>query len=179
MKTIATALLFAAFATSAPGADVAKSVTLVRAMRSDEIAVAQAKLAFTSGSMLERYGKVNKSCVKNIPYTDYTAGWARVVDSVLTPQEIDTSLAFFQSEAGVKYVEGVLRRLRARQGGDSLLPSVPGKEDISPAQVAAIADFSRTDLGKKVMGKDLTLSPAAEALGRETAEKIAQKCGGK
>jgi hypothetical protein len=179
MKTIATALLFAAFAASAHSADDAKSVALVRAMRSDEIAVAQAKLAFLSGSMLERYGKVSKGCVKGIPYADFTAGWARVVDSVLTPHEIDTSLAFFQSDAGVKYVEGLLRRLRARQGSDSLLPSVPGKEDISPAQVAAIADYSRSDLGKKVMGKDLTLSPAAEAMGRETAEKIAAKCGGK
>ena len=55
---------------------------------------------------------------------------------------------------GVKYVEGLLRRLRTRQGADSVLPEVPGKEDITPAQMAAIADFSRSDLGRKVMGKE-------------------------
>ena len=179
MKSIAAMLIFAFAATATHGADNAKSVALVRAMRSDEIAVATAKLAFLSGAMRERYGKTNNACVKRIPYADFTAGWARVVESVLSPSEIETSLAFFQSEAGVKYVEGLLRRLRARQGEASVLPEVSGKEDITQAQLAAIADFSRTELGHKVMGKDLTLSPAAEALGSQTTEQIAEKCGGK
>ena len=181
MKTIAAAL-FAHRARRRHGAapqNNSKSVALVRAMRSDEIAVATAKLAFLSGSLRERYGKTNNACVKRIPYTDFTAGWARVVESVLSPSEIETSLAFFQSDAGVKYVEGLLRRLRARQGDASVLPEVPGKEDISPAQLAKISEFSSTDLGRKVTGKDLTLSPAAEALGEQTVEQIAAKCGGK
>ena len=101
------------------------------------------------------------------------------MESDLSPSEIETSLAFFQSDAGVKYVEGLLRRLRTRQGEASVLPEVAGKEDITPEQLAAIADFSRSDLGRKVIGKDLTLSPAAEALGRQTTEQIAAKCGGK
>jgi hypothetical protein len=179
MKSFARILILVAIAAASHAADSAKSVALVRAMRTDEIAVATAKFAFLSGSLSERYGKVNKSCVKRIPYSDFTAGWARVVESVLSPSEIETSLAFFQSEAGVKYVEGLLRRLRTRQGASSELPEVAGKEDISQAQIAAIADFSRTDLGRKVMGKDLTLSPAAEALGTQTTEQIAGKCGGK
>ena len=116
--------------------------------------------------------------MKRIPYADFTAGWARVIDSVLSPQEIDAALTFFKSDAGVKYVEGLLRRLRAREGGE-VFPEVPGKEDISPAQSAAISDFSSSELGRKVMGKDLTVSPAAEAFGRELLEQIAGKCGGK
>lgn len=164
---------------AAHAADESKSVALVRAMRSDEIAVSTAKLAFLSGSLRERYGKTSNSCVKRIPYTDFTAGWAHVVESVLNPAEIETSLAFFQSDAGAKYVEGLVRRLRARQGEASVLPEVSGKEEVSQAQLAAIADFSRTELGRKVMGKDLTLSPAAEAFGRQTTEQIAEKCGGK
>jgi hypothetical protein len=180
MKILAVAFALAAFTATSVRAEVnSRSVALVRAMRSDEIAVATAKLAFVSGSLRERYGKTNNACVKRIPYADFTAGWARVVESVLTPPEIETSLAFFQSDAGVKYVEGLLRRLRARQGDASLLPEVPSKEDISAAQLAKISEFSSTDLGRKVMGKDLTLSPAAEALGRETTEQIAGKCGGK
>ena len=173
------AIVLAFVANAARAAENPRSVALVRAMRSDEIAVATVKLAFLSGSLRERYGKINNSCVKRIPYSDFTAGWARVVESVLTPAEIETSLAFFQSDAGVKYVEGLLRRMRTRQGDASVLPEVSGQEDISPAQLAAIADFSRSDLGRKVTGKDLTLSPAAEALGRETTEQIAAKCGGK
>lgn len=160
-------------------ADTTRAVALVRAMRTDEIAVATAKLAFINGSMRERYGKTNNACVKRIPYTEFTAGWARVVESVLTPQEVESSLVFFQSDAGVKYVEGLLRRMRVRQGDESLLPEVPGKEDITPAQIAAIGDFSRSDLGHKVVGKDLTLSAAAEAMGRQTTEQIAAKCGSK
>lgn len=178
MKSIARMLVLVAFAAAAAhGADNPKSVALVRAMRSDEIAVATAKTAFLDGSLAERFGKTNASCVKRIPYADFTAGWARVVDSVLSPQEIDTSLAFFESDAGVKYAEGLVRRLRARQGKESVLPEVAGKEDITPAQLAAIADFSRTDLGRKVMGKELTMSPAAVALGSETTQKIARLCG--
>jgi hypothetical protein len=178
--TLPLSLVLAAFAATLAGAaDTSRSVALVRAMRSDEIAVATAKLAFLSGSLRERYGKTNSSCVKRIPYVDFTSGWARVVESVLSPTEIETSLAFFQSDAGVKYVEGLLRRMRARQGDASVLPEVSGKEDITPAQLATIADFSRSDLGQKVTGKDLTLSPAAEALGRQTIEQIAEKCGGK
>lgn len=178
MKKFAGAL-FAMFAAMAQAEDNSKSVTLVRAMRSDEIAVATAKLAFLSGSLRERYGKTSNSCVKRIPYTDFTAGWARVVESVLSPSEIETSLAFFQSDAGVKYVEGLLRRLRTRQGDASVLPEIPGKEDISAPELAKISEFSSSDLGRKVMGKDLTLSPAAEALGEQTVEQIAAKCGGK
>jgi hypothetical protein len=60
-----------------------------------------------------------------------------------------------------------------------MLPEVTGKEDITQAQLAAIADFSRSDLGRKVMGKDLTLSPQAVALGNEITGHIAEKCGGK
>jgi len=183
MKLFATAFVLAvlqAFAAAAAlAADNPKSVALVRAMRSDEIAVATAKLAFISGSMTERHGKTNKSCVKRIPYVDFTSGWAQVVDSVLTPPEIDKSLAFFESDAGVKYVEGMLRRMRTRQGDDSLLPEVPGKEEVTPAQLAAISEFSSSDLGRKVTGKDLTLSPAATAMGKEITEQIARKCGGK
>jgi len=178
MKKIA-GTLFAMLAALAHGEDSSKSVALVRAMRTDEIAIATAKLAFLSGSMRERYGKTNNACVKRIPYTDFTAGWARVVDSVLSPPEVETSLAFFQSDAGVKYVEGLLRRLRTRQGEASVLPEIPGKEDISAAQLARISEFSSSDLGRKVMGKDLTLSPAAEALGEQTTGQIAAKCGGK
>ena len=180
MKPIAGMFIVALLAAAAAqGADNPKSVALVRAMRSDEIAVATAKLAFLNGSLRDHYGKTGNSCVKRIPYTDFTAGWAHVVESVLSPPEIETALAFFQSDAGVKQVEGLLRRLRARQGEDSLLPEFAGKEEITQAQLAAIADFSRTDVGRKVMGKDLTLSPAAEAFGRQTTEQIAAKCGGK
>jgi hypothetical protein len=173
------ALLAAVAATNARAEDNPRSVALVRAMRSDEIAVATAKLAFLNGALRERYGKTNSGCVKRIPYTDFTAGWAHVVESVLSGPEIESSLAFFQSDAGVKYVEGLLRRMRARQGDASVLPEVSGKENITPAQLASIADFSRSEHGQKLTGKDLTQSPAAEALGRQTIEQIAEKCGGK
>jgi hypothetical protein len=93
MKSIAGMLVLVALGAAAShAADSAKSVTLVRAMRSDEIAVATAKLGFLSGAMVERYGKTNAGCVKRIPYADFTAGWARVIENVLTAQEIDSSL---------------------------------------------------------------------------------------
>jgi hypothetical protein len=182
MKSVVTPvfiLLVAGAVAAAHADDGAKSVALVRAMRSDEIAVSTAKLAFLSGALRERYGKTSNSCIKRIPYTEFTTGWAHVVESVLSPSEIETSLTFFQSDAGVKYVEGLLRRLRARQGEASVLPEFPGKEELTPAQLAAIADFSRTDLGRKVTGKELNLSPAAEAFGRQITEQIANQCGGK
>jgi len=178
MKPIAALLMLVFAAAAAHGADNAKSVELTRAMRSDEIAVATAKRNFLNGSMAERYGKTGKSCVKRVPYTDFTAGWARVIDSVMSAQEVDAALAFFKTDAGVKYVEGLLRRLGSREGGD-VFPEVPGKEEISQAQQAAIADFLRSDVGQKVTGKDVTISPAAEAFGRGLLEQIAQKCGGK
>jgi hypothetical protein len=181
MKSFATTLMGAALAALlafnvALGADASKSAALVRAMRSDEIAVATVKHAFLSGAMVERFGKTRDSCVERVSYTDFTGAWARVVDSVLSPSEIDTSLAFFQSDAGVKYVEGLVRRLRARQGKDSSLPEVSGSEEISKPQLAAIADFTSTAVGRKVLGKDLTMSPAAVALGSDMTQKIAGLC---
>jgi hypothetical protein len=160
-------------------AEQASSVTLVRAMRSDEIAVAGAKRAFLTGALDERYGKTQASCVRKVPYTEFTAGSARVIESVLTAQEITTALAFFESDAGTKYVEGLLRRLRASQGEDTVLPKIAGKEDIKPEQMAAIADFSRSELGRKLMGKEMTESPAALAFGRDIMSAIAAKCGGR
>ena len=180
MKSFASMLVLAALAAAAVHADdIPKSVALVRAMRTDEIAVANAKFAFLSGNLVERYGKTSKSCVKRVPYTDFTAGWGRVVEGVLTPQEIDTALAFYQSDAGVKYVEGLMRRVRTRQGEDSALPEIPGTEDITAPQLAKISEFTSSDVGRKVMGKDLQLAPASLAFGNEMTEQIARKCGGK
>lgn len=170
-------VLFAPLALHA--ADPTRAQALVRAMRSDEIAVASAKHAFLTGAVEEKYGKANPSCVKKVPFADFTAGSARVVESVLKPQEVDSALGFFQSPAGTKYVDGLIRRLRARQGDDSALPKVEGKEEFTPEQMAAIADFSRSDLGHKIMGKDMTESPAALAFGRDILAAIAAKCGGR
>ena len=178
MKT-SLVLLFSLAPIALHAADASKGRTLVRAMRSDEIAVASAKHAFLTGAVEERYGKASASCVKKLPYAQFTPGSARVVDTVLKPQEIDTALAFFQSPAGAKYVEGLIRRLRARQGDDTALPEVDGKEEISAEQMASIAEFSRSDLGRKIMGKEMTESPAALAYGREILAAIAAKCGGK
>jgi hypothetical protein len=145
-------------------------------MRSDEIAAATAKYAFLSGSMGEGFGH---ACVKRFVFPDYTDRWARIYEDVLTGPEIATSLEFFQSDAGVKYVEGILRRMRNRQGKDSLLPEIPGTEEITAPQLARIADFTSSDLGRKVLGNDLTLSHMALALAREMREQIVVKCRGK
>jgi hypothetical protein len=155
-----------------------RSVSLVRAMRTDEIAVANAKLAFLGGNLAEQFGKTSNGCVKRVSHTDFTAGWARVVDAFLKPPEIETALAFYQSAPGVKYVEGMVRRMRDRQGKESQLPAVPSKEVISPAELAKISDFSSSDLGRR-LGQDFPQSPAALAWGREMTEQIAKKCGGK
>jgi hypothetical protein len=140
-------------------------------MRSDEIAAAAAKTAFLSGAATERYGKDQRVVRQAHPYTDFTAGWAHIVETVLSPKEIDDSLKFYQSDAGVKYVEGMLRRMRSRQGKDTQLPQVPAEEKITPPQLGAIAAFTSSDLGRKVTGKELTLSPAADALAREMLAK--------
>lgn len=181
MKSFARALFLASlvtFAATPALADEAKSAALVRAMRTDEIAVANAKLAFLGGNLIEQFGKTSNGCIKRVSYTEFTAGWARVVDAFLKPPEVDTALAFYQSAPGVKYVEGMLRRMRERQGKESQLPAVPSKEDISPADLAKISDFSSSDLGRR-LGKDFLQSPAALAWGRDMTEQIARKCGGK
>jgi hypothetical protein len=174
--TLLAALTLLAAPPLASAAD-SDAVALARAMRSDEIAVAGAKRAFLAGALDERYGKTQPSCVRKVSYSDFTAGSAQVIGSVLTPQEIGTALAFFQSDAGVKYVEGLIRRLRSSQGEDTALPKVAGKEEISPAQLAAISDFSSSDLGRKIMGKEMTESPAALAFGRQIMDAIAARCG--
>jgi hypothetical protein len=152
---------------------------LVRAMRSDEIGLSNAKRAFLSGAMEEKYGGTDKKCVKRISYADFTGGFAQVVVQVLSPQEIDEALKFYKSDAGVKYVEGTLRRLRARYGEDSGIPKIAGKEEVSAQQMAEISEFTRSKVGHKVMGKELTESPAALKFGGEMLEQIAAKCGRK
>ena len=181
MKSFARAWLLAALGTFAATSAIAespKSVALVRAMRTDEIAVANAKLAFLGGKLTERFGKTSNGCIKRVSYAEFTAGWARVVDGFLKPPEVDTALAFYQSAPGVKYVEGMLRRMRERQGKESQLPEIAGKEEIAPPELAKISEFSSTDLGRR-LGKDFLQSPAALAWGNEMTEQIAKKCGGK
>jgi hypothetical protein len=181
MKWIATLLIAATLtAAAAHAADAADPrVALVRAMRSDEIGVSGAKRAFLSGAMEEKYPGTNAKCVKRIGFAEFTDGFAGVVGLVLNPTEIGTALKFYQSEAGVKYVEGTLRRLHTRFGDDSGIPEIKGKEDISPKQMAEISEFTRSDLGHKIMGKELTESPPALKFGREMADQIAAKCGRK
>jgi len=162
---------------AAHAAEGGKAADLVRAMRSDEIAVAGARHAFTSGALEEKYPRTNAACVKRVPFADFTQGLSRVVGQVLTPTEIDGALKFYQSDAGVKYTDGIVRRLRNRLGPGAGLPAVSGNEEISPAQVAAISDFTRSDLGRKLMGKEMSESPAALQFGREMMDQIAGKCG--
>lgn len=178
MKAILIASLLSVVG-AAQAADVADSTALARAMRSDEIAVAGAKRAFLTGAVEDRYGKTQASCVRKFPYAEFTPGAARVLESKLNPSEISTALAFFRSDAGAKYVQGLVRRLRASQGEHTALPEVSGKEEISPAEVAAIGDFSRSELGRKIMGKELTESPAALAFGKQILDTIAARCGGR
>jgi hypothetical protein len=178
-------VLFVALSSSAAvhAADAPASadpnVELVRAMRSDEIALSGAKRAFLTGAVAEKYPVTDKKCVKRFEYAEFTEGFAGVVRQVLNPAEIAEALKFYQSPAGVKYVEGTLRRLRTRFGDDSGVPEIKGKEEISPQQLAEISDFTRSDLGHKIMGKDMTESPAALKMGREMLERIAAKCARK
>jgi hypothetical protein len=179
MKTLALSILLVslgAAAQAAPQGDASKAVTLARAMRADELAVAGAKRAFASGALEDTYPGVNASCVKRAGYADFTEPFSRIVELVLSPQEIDTALKFYQSDAGVKYVEGTMRRLRARFGDDSGIPKIAGVEDISPAQTAAISEFASSDLGRKIMGKQMTESPAALRFGKDMMETLATRC---
>ena len=179
------AMLFAALIASAAmhAADAPPTsdpkVALVRAMRSDEIALSGAKRAFLTGAVAEKYPSTDKKCVKRYEYAEFTDGFAEVVGKVLSPTEIATALKFYQSPAGVKYVEGSMRRLRTRFGEDSGVPEIKGKEEISPEELAAISDFMRSDVGHKIMGKDMTESPAALEMGSEMLERIAAKCSRK
>jgi len=154
-------------------------VALVRAMRSDEIALGGAKRAFLTGAVAEKYPSTDKKCVKRYEYAEFTEGLAGVVGQVLSPTEIATALKFYQSPAGVKYVEGTLRRLNKRFGEDSGVPQVKGKEEVSPQQLAEISDFTRSDVGHKVMGKEMTESSAALKMGSEMLERIAARCSRK
>jgi hypothetical protein len=179
MKTIASALLvllaLASAASAAPTETPSRAETLVRAMRSDELAVSAAKRAFASGAV-EGYSDANAGCLKRVDYRNFTTRFSRVVDQVLTPSEIETALTFYQSSAGVKYVEGTFRRLRASLGDESGLPKIAGVEDISPDERDAISAFASSDLGRKIAGKQMTESPAALQFGRDMVEEIGQKC---
>ena len=178
MKTTACLLLMlslTAAAGAAPAESPSPAETLVRAMRSDELAVSAAKRAFASGAV-DGYGDASAGCLKKVDFKNFTARFSRVIDQVLTASEIETALTFYQSSAGVKYVEGTFRRLRASLGEDSWLPKIAGTEDISPEERDAISAFASSDLGRKIAGKQMTESPAAKQFGRDMVEEIGQKC---
>ncbi len=178
MKTLTLALVVSVFLTplgAAPAEPASRAVTLARAMRSDELAVSGAKRAFASRAVPE-YANANLGCVKRVDYQDFTAKFARVIEQVLNAPEIETAIAFYQSSAGTKYVEGTIRRLRDSFGDDTGLPKIAGVEDISPAEREAIATFASSDLGRKIAGKKMTESPAALQFGREMIDEIGQKC---
>ena len=175
--TLLIAVLFVAHAVPAAEADGNKALELVRAMRSDEITLAGAKHAFITGALDDRFPRTNATCVRKISPADFTGSMARVVTQVLKPTEIEGALKFYRSDAGVKYVDGILRRLRTRLGDASGIAEIAGNESVSPAQVAAIADFTSSDLGRKVTGKEMSESPAALQYGRDMLVQIAGKCG--
>lgn len=180
MKPLALCILLVsliAAVQAAPATGTSRSVALVRAMRAEELALSSAKRAFTSGALENTYPGVNAGCVKRAGFADFTEPFARVVEQVLNPQEIETALEFYQSDAGTKYVEGTLRRLRARFGEDSGIPKIAGEERISPAQTAAISEFASSDLGRKIMGKQMTESPGALKFGRDMMDELARRCG--
>jgi hypothetical protein len=159
-------LLLTTTAAAAPAEAPSRAETLVRAMRSDELAVSAAKRAFASGAIKD-YAAANTGCLRRVNPKDFTARFSRVVEQVLTPSEIETALSFYESPAGVKYVE---------LGEDSWLPKIAGVEDISPEERDAISAFASSELGRKIAGKQMTESPAALQFGREMVEEIGEKC---
>jgi hypothetical protein len=177
MKTILCCLLLSlvTVAAAAPAESPSRAEALVRAMRSDELAVSAAKRAFAAGA-IEGYAAASAGCLKKVDYKNFTQRFAHVVDQVLTPSEIETALTFYQSTAGVKYVEGTFRRLRASLGEESWLPKITGEEEISAEERDAISAFASSDLGRKIAGKQMTESPAAKQFGRDMVEEIGQKC---
>ncbi|MEO8063663.1 MAG: DUF2059 domain-containing protein [Pseudomonadota bacterium] len=178
MKTTVYLLLMLSLAATvgaAPAESPSRAETLVRAMRSDELAVSAAKRAFASDAV-ESYSGAGAGCLKRVDYKNFTARFSRVVEQVLTPSEIETALTFYQSSAGVKFVEGTFRRLRASLGEESGLPKIAGVEDISPEDRDAISAYASSDLGRKIAGKQMTESPAALQFGRDMVEEIGQKC---
>jgi len=168
-------LSLTSMAGAAPAESPSQAETLVRAMRSDELAVSAAKRAFARGAV-DSYADASAGCLKKVDYKNFTARFSHVVDQVLTVSEIETALTFYQSSAGVKFVEGTFRRLRASLGEDSWLPKIAGTEDISPEERDAISAFASSDLGRKIAGKQMTESPAALQFGRDMVEEIGQKC---
>lgn len=177
--TLLITVLVVSHTVPAAEADGNEALELVRAMRSDEISLAGAKHAFISGALDDRFPRTNATCVRKVPAAEFTASMARVVATVLEPTQIEEALKFYRSDAGQKYVEGILRRLRTRLGDASGIAEIAGDESVSPAELAAISDFTSSDLGRKVTGKGMSESPAALQYGREMLARIAGKCGRK
>src|SRR3982751_5270085 len=81
MKATALAsILFTLCAAYAVGAaePASRAQLLVRAMRSDELAVSGAKRAFISGAV-PNYAQASPGCVKRVDYKDFTGKFAQVV----------------------------------------------------------------------------------------------------
>ena len=146
--------LLALFATALPGLALGESPTanadlavqLVHTMRLEATVSAHsdagARRAFADG----RITRAQLDCVLIKP-EDWTPDLARHVESIMSEEEIRTTLEFVRTEAGRRLVESTQQEAEARRRGDASYRRPP----IDSEKDAALQAFLGTSAGKKFM----------------------------
>jgi hypothetical protein len=164
----------------AQNADSADAAALVRAMRTDVMLLTASKEALSRAASEGYYTKAQLQCFLKLPASAFTGGLAKILARILTPDEITEALAFYGSPLGTKFVEYSFTTMNREKGTSFPTSPVGSQSPMTADEMKRILEFSRTDLGRKVMDKNSILgSPEADATAKRVVARQLTACGAK
>ena len=171
--------LFAMAHAQAESPDAGDSVALVRAMAADVTLLHASMEAMSLATREGHYTPAQLECFQKLPASAFTAGLAKVLARALTVPEISDALAFYNSPAGIKYVDYVFATLN-RETGASFAVKPAGSDPMTADEMRAILAFSKSEVGEKIeSGRLLLTSPESQAVAERVLGRQITACGAK
>jgi hypothetical protein len=182
MKRFAIALVgsFLLASVQAEEGDSKDAEALVRAMRADVMLLEASKGAISLATSEGYYTATQFQCFEKLPASAFTAGLARILARDLTVKELSEALAFYNSPAGIKFVDFIFETISRETGGSFSASSGNADSSMSIDEMRAARDFTRTGVGKKLTDDRLLMtSPDSQVVARDVVGKQLTACGAK
>jgi hypothetical protein len=155
-------------------ASASAAARLVTAMRIDEVTLIGLRLGLQRGVRDGKASSQALDCVNKLDRTAFTSVFVQAISVNLSTQEATVAAAFFDSATGRKYIDSGIFQLHQAIGitPPNLEPSV------SDADLQAVAAFSRTSAGDKLLVKRIFDAPETRSAIGARVQQVLNGCGG-
>ena len=145
---------------------------LVSAMRIDDVTLLGLRLGLQRGIRDGKGSAKTLECVSKLDRSTFAPVFAQAIAANLSAQEMASSIAFFESASGRKYIDSGIYQLYDAVGFTSPDP----EPKVSEADMQAVTTFSRTSAGDKLLVRRIFDSPEIRAAIGARIQQVLNGC---